>query len=202
MSEQVSKIIEQLQERIREANDEAAKIIHDAEEKSQKILNDAQAKAIEKLKATDDEIKRRFDAHEQKIQQAIRDALIDLKDKTINAMLTKTLDETVLKVMKDEKTVEQAILTMCTEFAKTQKSELKILLGPEMFEKLGKALQKKAHQMIQADVKVEKDTKIKGGFKIGPAGKGYVYDFSNEALIELFSVAYGQRIDKQIFAGE
>lgn len=202
MSEQVSKIIDQLQQRIDEANNKAETIISEAEASAKQILADAQAKAVDKLKATDEEIVRRKEAHDQKIKQAIRDALIDLKGKTINAILTKTLDKTILKSMNDEKIVENAILAMCTEFAKKQVNELNILLGPGLFDKLGQRLQQKAHQIIKNGLNIEKDSKIKGGFKIGPADQGYVFDFSDDALIELFSVAYGQQIDKQIFAGE
>jgi len=201
MSEQVSKIIDQLQQRINEANRKADGIIQDARTKAEQILADAQAKAVEKLKVTDEEIKRREEAHNQKVKQAVRDALIGLKENTINAVLSKTLNETLLKAMQNESVVEEAILRMCTEFARQQKGALKILLGPDLFEKLGANLQQKAHQIIKEGVSVEKDSKIKGGFRIGPAAHGYLYDFSDEALIELFSVAYGQPIEKQIFAG-
>jgi len=202
MSEQVNKIIDQLQQRIDEANQKAEAIIQEAETKAQKILADAQAKAVEKLKVTDEEIKRRQDAHDQKVKQAVRDALIDLKQNTINAILSKTLDETIVKLMKNESIVEKAILTMCVEFSKTQHGDLRVLLGTELFEKLGATLQNKAHQIIKGGLSVEKDSRIKAGFKIGPADQGYVYDFSEDALVELFSGAYGQRIEKQIFTGE
>lgn len=202
MSEQVSKIIDQLQQRINEANQKAETIVQEAEAKAQKILADAQAKAVEKLKATDEEIQRRKDAHDQKVKQAVRDTLIELKQNTINAVLSKTLNETIVRPMKDESTVEKAILAMCTEFAKTQQSDLRVLLGTELYEKLGETLQKKAHQTIKSGLNIKKDSRIKAGFKIGPADQGYVFDFSDDALVELFSTAYGQRIEKQIFAGE
>lgn len=202
MSAEVSKIIDQLQVRVDEANQKAAVIISEAEAKAQKILADAQTSADKKLQAVAQENERREKAHQEKLKQAVRDTLIELKEKTLQAILNKTFDTTLQQPLNSPQLVEKAILTMGREFGKTLASDLKVLLGPELFDKLAITLKQKADEVIKAGLVVELDTSLKGGFKLGPAKEGYIYDFSEKALIELFSTAYGTQIEAQIFAGD
>lgn len=202
MSEEVKKIINQLQERIEAANQKAESIIHEAEEKARKIIANAETDAAKKLQSADQEVERRQKAHQEKLRQAVRDTLIELKDKTIQSILNKTFDNALHKSLNDAQIIEQTILTMGKEFASRLNVDLRVLLGPELFAQLGNVLKKKAHEAIKTGLQIEMDSGMKGGFKIGPAKEGYVYDFSEEALFELFSTAYGTEIEAQFFAGD
>ena len=202
MSDEVKKIIDQLQVRIDEANQKAEDILKAAEEKADKVMAEAENKATDKLKAADEEIARREKAHAEKLNQAVRDTLIELKKSTIQSVLNKTLDAALEQPLNDPKLVENAILTMAKEFAGKLDTDIRVLLGPEMYAKLGTVLKQKADKTIKAGLDVETDSTINGGFKIGPAAEGYVYDFSDEALVELFANAYGSEIEAQILAGD
>ncbi|MCK5740073.1 hypothetical protein KAH55_12855, partial [bacterium] len=131
-----------------------------------------------------------------------RDTLIELKKSTIQAVLNKTLDAALEQPLNDPKVLENAILTMAKEFAGKLDTDIRVLLGPDMFAKLGTVLKQKADKAIKGGLVVEEDTTTTGGFKIGPAAEGYVYDFSDEALVELFANAYGSEIEAQILAGD
>lgn len=202
MSEEVRKIIDQLQVRIDEANQKAESIIADAEGKAKEIVAEANAIAEKKVKAAEEEISQREKAHQEKLKQAVRDTLIDLKDKTIQAVLNKSFDATLQKPLKDPNIVGNAILEMAQQFAKENDSDIRVILGAELFDKLGTALKQEAHKVIKNGLQIEKEGALKGGFKIGVQDEGYVYDFSLEALTELFSTAYGSQIESQIFAGD
>ena len=202
MSDKVKKIIDQLQVRIDEANQTAEDILKAAEEKAGTVMADAENKATDKLKAADEEIARREKAHAEKSNQAVRDTLIELKKSTIQAVLNKTLDAALEQPLNDPKVLENAILTMAKEFAGKLDTDIRVLLGPDMFAKLGTVLKQKADKAIKGGLVVEEDTTTTGGFKIGPAAEGYVYDFSDEALVELFANAYGSEIEAQILAGD
>jgi V/A-type H+-transporting ATPase subunit E len=202
MSEEVKKIIDQLQERIDAANQKAEAIIHEAKEKARKIVADAGADAARKLQTADQEAERRQKAHQEKLRQAVRDTIIELKDKTIQSILNKTFSNALQKSLNDVQVIEKSILTMGKEFASKLNVDLRVLLGSELFDQLGTVLKQKAHETIKTGLQIEMDSGMKGGFKIGPAKEGYVYDFSEEALLELFSTAYGSEIEAQFFAGD
>ena len=201
MSQEVSKIIDQLQVRIDEANKKAESIIQEAETRAKEIINDARNTADKQLKAAEEEIQRREQAHAEKLKQAVRDTLIELKQKTIQSILNKTFDATLTEPLNDPDLIKNTILKMGQEFARKLSSDLRVILGPELFEKLAKTLKQEAHQVLKTGLEVELDRSMKGGFKIGAAKEAYVYDFSTEALVELFSTAYGSQIEAQIFAG-
>jgi V/A-type H+-transporting ATPase subunit E len=202
MSEEVKKIIDQLQERIDMANQKAESIIHEAEEKARKIVANAGADAAKTLQTADQEAERRQKAHQEKLRQAVRDTIIELKDKTIQSILNKTFSNALHKSLNDAQIIEKTILTMGKEFASKLNVDLKVLLGSELFDQLGTVLKQKAHETIKTGLQIEMDSGMKGGFKIGPAKEGYVYDFSEESLLELFSTAYGSEIEAQFFAGD
>jgi V/A-type H+-transporting ATPase subunit E len=202
MSEEVKKIIDQLQERIDAANQKAESIIHEAEEKARKIITNAEAEVAKKLQTADQEAERRQKAHQEKLRQAVRDTLIELKGKTIQSILNKTFNNALQKSLNDAQVIEKTILTMGKEFASKLNVDLRVLLGSELFDQLGTVLKQKAHETIKTGLQIEMDSGMKGGFKIGPAKEGYVYDFSEEALLELFSTAYGSEIEAQFFAGD
>lgn len=202
MSEEVRKIIDQLQVRVNEANQKAESIIADAERRAKAIIAEANTIAEKKIKAAEDEISRREKAHQDKLKQAVRDTLIELKTKTLLAVLRKTFDSTLEKPLNDANIVGNAVLEMAQQFAKSYSSDLRVILGPEMFTKLSAALKQEAHKVMKNGLQVDMESAVKGGFKIGVAAEGYVYDFSQEALIELFATAYGSEIEAQIFAGE
>jgi V/A-type H+-transporting ATPase subunit E len=202
MSDEVSKIINQLQTRVNEANQKAETIVKDADAKAQEIIKNAQTEAEKKLKAAEEEISRKEKAHDEKLKQAVRDTLIELKEKTIQSVLNKTFDATLKENLTDPNIVGNAIMEIAQQFAKTQDSDIRVILSPAMYEKLGDALKKQAHKIIKNNLQIESEGAIKGGFKIGIAKEGYVYDFSTEALAELFSTAYGSQIKAQIFNEE
>jgi vacuolar-type H+-ATPase subunit E/Vma4 len=202
MSEEVRKIIDQLQVRINEANQKADSIIADAERRAKEIFAEAKATAEKKIKAAEEEISQREKAHQEKLKQAVRDTIIDLKNKTIQAILKKSFDASLEKPLNDPNIVGNAVLEMAQQFAKNYTTDLRVILGPELFPKLATALKQEAHKVIKNNLVIEKEGTVKGGFKIGVAAEGYVYDFSLEALTELFSTAYGAQIEAQIFAGE
>lgn len=199
MSDEVSKIINQLQGRVDEANQQAETIVKDAEAKAQEIVKNAQADADKKLKAAEEEIGRKEKAHDEKLKQAVRDTLIELKEKTIQSVLNKTFDATLKDALSDTNVVGNAVLEIAQQFAKTEDSDIRVILSADMAKKLGDALKAQAHKIMKNGLQIESESAVKGGFKIGVAKEGYVYDFSTDALAELFSTAYGSEIKAQIF---
>ncbi|MCI0514852.1 hypothetical protein L0128_16680 [candidate division KSB1 bacterium] len=200
MNDEVKKIIEQLQVRVDEANQKAENIIREAEANARQIIAQANTTAEEKIHQATAEITRREQAHQEKLKQTVRDTLIELKTRTLQSVLKKTFETTLQKPLTDPQFVQTIILTLGKEFAKSFNDDLKVLLGPELFDKLGTTLKQQAHTEIMAGLEVGMERTLKGGFKIGPAKEGYMYDFSEEALTELFATAYGAQLESFIFS--
>ena len=201
MSEQVKAIVNQLQGKIEQANKEAEKIIEQAKRRAEEIKRDARNEAKSIFDEAQKKIKLLEKAHEDKLKQAVRDTLIELKEKTIKEVLKQSINKTFLEQANKSEVIKQAILTLCKEFGKYYKGpvDLKVLLGEELFNKSGEEIQKRVHSEINKEIAIQIDPSIKGGFRIGPSESGYLYDFSDAMLAELFSHAYGKQIEEQIF---
>ncbi|MGA1869311.1 MAG: hypothetical protein ACMUJM_12295 [bacterium] len=203
MSEQVKAIVNQLQSKIEDANREAEGIIEQAKHQAEEIKKEAHIEA----KKISEEAQKKIDlmerAHKDKLKQAVRDTLIELKEKTLKEVLNKSVNKTFLEQTSRSDVIREAIVTLCKEFGKYCQggaADLKILLGDELFHKSGEEIQKRVHSEINKGIQIEIDPSIKGGFKIGPSESGYLYDFSDGMLAELFSHAYGTQIEEQLFS--
>ncbi|MGA1824643.1 MAG: hypothetical protein ACMUIP_08250 [bacterium] len=202
MSEQVKAIVNQLQGKIEQANKEAEEIIEQAKHTAENIKKKARIEAKNISDEAQKKIKLLEKAHEDKLKQAVRDTLIELKEKTIKQVLKQSINKTFLEQTNNADVIKQAILTLCKEFGKYYKGpvDLKVLLGEELFNKSGIAIQKRVHDEIKKEIDIQIDPSMKGGFRIGQAESGYLYDFSDAMLAELFSHAYGKQIEEQIFS--
>ena len=202
MSEQVKAIVNQLQEKIEKANQEAKEIIEQAKQKASEIKQKAHDEANKIVAEAQKKIDLMERAHEDKLKQAVRDTLIELKEKTIKEVLKQGINKTFLKEANNPEIIKEAILALCKEFGKYYQGsvDLKVLLGEYLYNRSGTEIQKRVQSEINKNIDIQIDPALRGGFKIGPSDSGYTYDFSDKMLSELFSHAYGKQIEDQIFS--
>ena len=202
MSEQVKAIVSQLQGKIEEANKEAEAIIAKANREAAEIRESAENQSKQIIEESKKKIELMNKAHQDKLKQAVRDTLIELKEKILKEVINQSINKTFLVSTNNPETILEAILILCKGFSKHYNDhiDLKILLGEDLYKNIGVEIQKIIHSKIKAGIEVQIDTKIKGGFKIGLSKSSYIFDFSDSVLAAIFSHSYGKQIEEQIFA--
>lgn len=168
------------------ADEKAAEIIRAAEEKAKNIIEKAEAEAQESVKKAEAEALRFQKAAESSIDQAGRNTLISFRQGLLNelnaiikAETAKNYDSTVLKNLIPE-AVKGWVKTGNTE-------NLSVILADKDLKELESSLSAALKDQIAKGMELKADSKIAGGFRIGTKDGSAYYDFSAEAVADLFS---------------
>lgn len=168
------------------ADEKAAEIIRAAEEKAKNIIEKAEAEAQESIKKAEAEALRFQKAAESSIDQAGRNTLISFRQGLLNelnaiikAETAKNYDSTVLKNLIPE-AVKGWVNTGNTE-------NLSVILADKDLKELESSLSAALKDQIAKGLELKADGKISGGFRIGTKDGAAYYDFSAEAVADLFS---------------
>ncbi|UTC76336.1 V-type ATP synthase subunit E [Treponema sp. OMZ 792] len=168
------------------ADEKAAEIIRAAEEKAKSIIEKAEAEAQESVKKAEAEALRFQKAAESSIDQASRNTLISFRQGLLNelnaiikAETSKNYDSSVLKNLIPE-AVKGWVKADNTE-------DLSVILSDKDLKELESSLGAALKEHIAKGLELKADSKTAGGFKIGTKDGAAYYDFSAEAVADLFS---------------
>ena len=166
---------------IAEAEKKAASIVSDAEDKAQKIVKTAKAETEKFEKASVDAIK-----------QASRNLLISFTD-GINAELTALIQAETEKAYSADLLKKLIPETVKNWASKTEADELCLLLSEKDLKALEKGLLTALKDSVSKGLTIKADDSMTTGFRIGTKDGVAFYDFSSEAVAELFSAYLNPR---------
>lgn len=175
--EGVEKGEEQKKNILEVAKSEAATIKAEANDKADKIIADAQAKAEEIKKNAESEMK-------LSSQQAIS----ALKQRIVDIVITKAVDENVTSTLSDPKIIQE-LLTIIVQNWKVGNMEvpsLEVLVPEENRNVLESSLENSLKNILKGGVTVSFSKAIKGGFQIGPQNGTFKVSLSDEDFNEFF----------------
>lgn len=186
MEVQLQDLVDKIkQDGIASAEQQAAGIIAEAEKKAQALIANAEKEAEALLKKSEAESQRFTHASEAAVKQACRNALIAFREGVIaslNALIKREIaaaySQDVLKTL-----IPEAV----KEWIKTNKGDVSAILSPEDAQKLESSLLSAFKKDIDKGIEVKSDAQLSGGFRIGVKDGSAYYDFSAEAVAELFS---------------
>ncbi len=187
MEVQVQELVEKIkQDGVQQAQKKADEIVADAHKKAEEIIQKAEAEAATLVKKGEEEAKRFESASVSAIKQASRNTLLAFKDsvseyleKLVQAGTAEAYDATVLKTL---------IPTAVTEWIKKGgDGDVSVLLSEKDAKTLGDsffaALKKDVDEGLELKV-----ASLDSGFRIGTKDGAAYYDFSAEAVSDLFSL--------------
>ena len=165
---------------------EAGKIVQEAEGKAKAIIADAQREADALVRNGKDEAAREKKAAEDAIRQAARNLLISFRDgieaqfsAIIKAETDKALDASVLK----------AALPDVIKAWGAEKGDagLEVLLPADKLSDVQSFLLSQLKGKVAGGIEISAGEGIEGGFRIAEKDGSAYYDFSAEAVADLFS---------------
>lgn len=168
------------------ADEKAAEIIKAAEEKAKNIIEKAEAEAQESIKKAEAEALRFQKAAESSIDQAGRNTLISFRQGLLNELNAIIKAETVKNY--DSAVLKNLIPEAVKGWVKTGNTEnLSVILADKDLKELESSLSAALKDHISKGLELKADSKIAGGFRIGTKDGAAYYDFSAEAVADLFS---------------
>ena len=186
MEVQLQDLVEKIkQDGIASAEQQAAGIIAEAEKRAKSIVTEAEKEADDLLKKAETESERFKNASEAAVKQACRNALIAFREGVISALDVLVKTETAAAYNSD---VLKALIPEAVKgWIKTNEADISVILSPEDAKKLESALLAAFKKEIEKGIEVKSDSQLSGGFRIGVKDGSAYYDFSAEAVADLFS---------------
>ena len=169
-------------EKIAAAEKEAAKIVANAKEEADKIIKQAK-----------DETARMEKASEDAIAQASRNLLLTFRKSVENELAAIVSAET--EKAYDAKLLGALIPETVKEWAKkSDASDLSVILNEKDLKSLESNLKTALKDKISEGLTLKADNSIGGGFRIGVKDGAAFYDYSAEAVADLFSAYLNPRV--------
>lgn len=169
-------------EKIAQAQKEADKIILNAKEEAEKIL-----------KQTKEENARLEKASEDAIKQAGRNILLSFRD-SITKEVSKLIGNEVASAYSKD-TLSKLIPEVVKEWIKnTSAEDVSVLLNEKDLKEVESNVKAALKAEISEGLTLKIDNSISSGFRIGVTDGAAFYDYSAEAVAELFSAYLNPRV--------
>jgi len=169
-------------EKIAQAQKEADKIILNAKEEADKILRQAKDETARLEKASEDAIK-----------QAGRNLLLSFRDSITKELSVLVSDEISKTYSKD--LLSKLIPEVVKEWVKNNNAEdVSVLLNEKDLKDVESSLKSALKAEISNGLTLKVDNSISSGFHVGVKDGAAFYDYSAEAVADLFSAYLNPRI--------
>ncbi|CEM60729.1 V-type ATP synthase subunit E [Treponema phagedenis] len=168
------------------AEEQAAKLISDAEDKARSIIDDAHAEAKQIIQTAKTEAERFDQAAVASIFQAGRNTLLSFRDNLLAQLDAFIKTETLKAYDRDvlRNLIPEAVLAWIKN---TGNDDLSIILSPEDADALKNVLLTGLKEKLSSGIEIKADDQVEGGFRIATKDGAAYYDFSAEAVANLFS---------------
>ena len=194
MDTQVEELIDRIKkDGVDAAENSASEIISQAEKEAEKIISNAKAEAEKILKQAKEENARMEKASEDAIKQAGRNLLLAFRDsitKELSALVSDEVSKTYSKDM-----LSKLIPEVIKEWAKNISAEdVSVLLNEKDLAEVESGLKAALKAEIAKGLTLKADNSISNGFRIGVKDGAAFYDYSAEAVAELFSAYLNPKV--------
>ena len=194
MDVQLQELIDKIKkDGVTAAEKEAAKIIAEADKKGETIVKDAEDQAAKIIKDAKAETKRMEKASDEAIVQAGRNMLLSFKD-SIVAELDGLIKEETAKALSKDVLGKLISETVKAWVKNTDASELSILLSEKDLKALESSFKTKLKAEIKKGMEIKPDKTLTAGFRIGVKNGAAYYDYSAEALSEMFAAYLNPKV--------
>ena len=194
MDVQLQELIDKIKkDGVSAAEKEAAKIIADAEKKAESIKKNAEDQAAQIIKDAKAETQRMEKDSDEAIVQAGRNMLLSFKDSLVAELDGLIQAETTKAVSKDilAKLVPETVKIWAKN---SNASELSVLLSEKDLKALENSLKTQLKAEIKKGLEIKPDKTLSAGFRIGAKNGAAYYDYSAEALAEMFAAYLNPKV--------
>ena len=194
MDVQLQELIDKIKkDGVAAAEKDSAKIIEASEKKAEAIIAEAQAKAAEIIKSAKSETEKMEKASEEAIVQAGRNLLLSFKDSLVGELDRLIQSGTEKAVSKDvlAKLVPETVKAWAKN---SDASELSVLLSEKDLKALEGSLTSELKAEIKKGLEIKPDKTLNAGFRIGVNNGAAFYDYSAEALSEMFAAYLNPKV--------
>ncbi len=194
MDVQLQELVDKIRkDGVETAEASASEIIRNAEAKALAIVNAARAESESIVKKGTEEAKRAEAASISAIKQAGRNLILSFRDGIVAELDAIVKTETVKAYNADM--LKELIPTAVKSWvASTGEDDVRVLLSESDAAKLESGLKAALKAEIEKGLTIGAGRNVSGGFRIGTKDGSAYYDFSAQAVADLFSAYLNPRV--------
>lgn len=194
MEVQLQELVEKIRkDGVESADAKAAEIIRNAEAKASAIIDAAREEAEKISLKAEADAKRSEQAAVSAIQQAGRNLILSFRD-GIGSELDALVKAETAKAYNAEVLRELVPAAVKGWISNKGAEDISVILSPADASKLESALKAALKEELAKGLVIGADSSLSGGFRIGTSNGAAYYDFSAEAVAELFSAYLNPRV--------
>ncbi|MBO5236000.1 MAG: V-type ATP synthase subunit E [Spirochaetaceae bacterium] len=187
MDVQLQELIDKIKkDGVASAEASAASIISEAEKKAASIISEAETKAAEIVKQGKTETARMEKASIDAIRQAGRNLILSFRD-SISAELNAIISTKTASVYSADMLKTLIPETVKAWAKNTETEDISVLLPAKDVETLESSFKSALKAELAKGLELKADKTLDAGFRIGSKDGSAYYDFSAEAVADLFS---------------
>ncbi|HOW44282.1 MAG TPA: hypothetical protein PK919_03810 [Candidatus Aminicenantes bacterium] len=171
---------------VEKARREEEEILRRARAEGERILSEARAEADALLARARQEQERLERSGRESLQQAARDLLLKVRQQ-LEALFAAVLKEKARAALHDQE-IAAAIAAMISGWSPERRGEVEIVLPPERFATMAKALRQALAARLVAGVEVKAAPDVADGFRVAEKDGQAYYDFSAASVAENLAV--------------
>ena len=184
--------------------EEGAKLVEAAKHKAEDIVAAAEARGeqiVEDARARAKALKQELDGE---LHQACLVGLEAFQQAVLKSLLVPTVSAELGKVLQDPTALTEIITAAAAGITSSSgtNQQLEVLLPESQRERLGAAFIARLRARVQTPVEVKFDDGFKLGFQLAPQGGGYLFDFSEGGLRDVFIRFLAPRFRAHFFGPE
>lgn len=205
MQSKLQELTEKLyNEGITKANEDAVQIIDNAKKEAEKIIKDANVKAESIIEKANNKSAEMAKNTESELKLSSKQAINALKQEITQLLASGTIGNTVKDTFKEKEFIKSLISTIVKNWNPRELESIDLLLVlPESDKKTFHAfVESKLKSLLDGEIIVKFDNRLKNGFKIGPSDGSYTLSFSDEDFENFFKAYLRPRTAKLLYGEE
>jgi len=197
MEIQVQELIDKIKkDGIRSATEEANRIKVEAQTEAGRLLDAAKKEAGDIVTNSKLEVSRAESAGKAALAQASRNLLLAFRDE-IQGLLNKIISEAA-KASYNDDVIKQVLPDLIKSWADKGSDDLAVILPEGELSRLQGFFNERLAGELSKGVELKSNRKLTSGFRISNKDGSAYYDFSAEAVAELFSTYLNQKMAELI----
>jgi len=193
MDIQLQELIDKIKkDGINATSEEVTKLKSQAEAEAKRIIEAAHKEAEEIIAKGKADAERSEKASIATVEQASRNLVLAFKGE-IESLLNKITSQEVTNAYSEE-TLKTILPTLINAWASKNVDGLNLILSEDDLKKLNAFFDEKLSAELKKGLELKSDRRLSAGFRIGSKDGSAYYDYSAEAVAELFSAYLNPRL--------
>ena len=179
---------------------EADRLVAEAQAKAEQIVAEAKAEAAKIVKEAETKAADTSKNLMTEISLAGKQALATIKEALADAIIAKSVTESVKAATVDAEFVKSLLLEVAKNWSGDgSKCELKALLPEAKRAEFDAAVAAKSQELLKAGVEVGYSAEVKNGFKVGEKDGGYYISFTDESFDALLKEYLREKVANMLY---